>query len=76
MLTLQEHLDSPQLLVRSVFLKVLVFSLVLFFVLLVFVSCLVYPMLPVSLDCLFLIAPSVFFNIYLMKGAMDEWLTC
>jgi hypothetical protein len=26
--------------------------------------CLVYPMLPVSLDCPFLIAPSVFFNIY------------
>ena len=26
---------------------------------------LVYPMLPVSLDCLFLIAPSVFSNVYL-----------
>jgi hypothetical protein len=25
---------------------------------------LVYPMLPVSLDCLFLIAPSVFSNVY------------
>jgi hypothetical protein len=33
------------------------------FVLFVFVLCLVYPMLPVSLDCLFLIAPSVFSNI-------------
>ena len=27
--------------------------------------CLVYPMLPVSLDCLFLIASSVFSNFYL-----------
>jgi hypothetical protein len=26
--------------------------------------CLVYPMLPVSGDCPFLIAPSVFFNVY------------
>ena len=30
-----------------------------------FVLCLVYPMLPVSLDCTFLIAPSVFSNVYL-----------
>ena len=30
-----------------------------------FVLCLVYPMLPVSLDCLFLIAPWVFSNVYL-----------
>ena len=30
-----------------------------------FVLCLVYPMLPVSLDCPFLIAPSVFSNVYL-----------
>ena len=30
-----------------------------------FVLCLVYPMLPVSLDCPFLIAPSVFSNMYL-----------
>ena len=33
----------------------------------VFALCLVYPMLPVSLDCQFLIAPSVFCNAYLMK---------
>jgi hypothetical protein len=32
-------------------------------VLFVFVLCLVYPMLPVSLDCPFLIAPSVFSDI-------------
>jgi len=30
---------------------------------------LVYPMLPVSLDCLFLIAPSLFLKIYLF-GAL------
>ena len=30
---------------------------------------LVYPMLPVSLDCPFLIAPSVFSNVYLSKGS-------
>ena len=30
----------------------------------VFVLCLVYPMLPVSLDCPFLIAPLVFSNVY------------
>ena len=35
-----------------------------FFVLFVFVLCLVNPMLPVSLDCPFVIAPSVFFNVY------------
>ena len=32
----------------------------------VFVLCLVYPMLPVSLDCPFLIAPSIFSNVYLL----------
>ena len=36
----------------------------------VFLS-LVYPMLPVSLNCLFLIAPSVFFNFY---SSADWWL--
>jgi hypothetical protein len=40
------------------------------FVLFVFVLCLVYPMLPVSQDCPFLIAPSVFSNVYFFK-----WLT-
>jgi hypothetical protein len=28
---------------------------------------LVYPMLPVSLDCPFLIAPSAFSNVYLLR---------
>jgi hypothetical protein len=31
-----------------------------------YVLCLVYPMFPVSLDCLFFIAPSVFSNVYLL----------
>ena len=39
-------------------------SCVVLFVLLVFVLCLVCPMLSVSLDCPFLIAPSVFSNVY------------
>ena len=30
--------------------------------------CLVYPMLPLSLDCAFLIAPLVFSNVYLESG--------
>jgi len=37
-----------------------------FFVLFVFVMCLMYPMLPVPLDCPFLIAPPVFSNNYLL----------
>ena len=36
------------------------------FGLFVFVLCLVFPMLSVSLDCLFWIAPSVFSNAYLV----------
>jgi hypothetical protein len=35
------------------------------FCLFVFVLCLVYPMLSVSLDCSFLMTPSVFSNVYL-----------
>jgi hypothetical protein len=49
-----------QFLVESVLLIFLVFCVVLF-VLFVFVMCLVYPMLPVSLDRLYLIAPCFFF---------------
>ena len=30
----------------------------------VLILCLVYPMLPVCLDCQFVIAPSVFSNVY------------
>jgi hypothetical protein len=42
----------------------LLFILCCVFVLFVFVWCLVYPVLSVSLDCPFLIAPSVFSNVY------------
>jgi len=38
-----------------------------FFVLFVFVLCFVYPISPVSLDCPFLIYPSVFSNVYLIR---------
>jgi hypothetical protein len=38
---------------------------VVFFVLFLFVLCFVLPLLPVSLDCLFLIAPSVLSDVYL-----------
>jgi len=50
-------------LVGSVLFMFLVFSVV-FFVLFVFVLCLVYPILAVSLDCPFLFDPSVFSNIH------------
>jgi len=36
-----------------------------FFVSFVLVLCLVYTMLPFSLDCSFLVVPSVFSNVYL-----------
>ena len=35
-----------------------------YFLTFIFVLCLVYPVLPVSLDCPFLISPSVFSNVY------------
>jgi hypothetical protein len=46
------------------------------FVLFVFVLCLVYPMFPVSLDCPFLIAPSVFSNVYftLLRNLFSNYL--
>ena len=58
LLTLHEHLGSP-----PVFGRVCVFSVV-FVVLLVVVLCIVCPLLSVSLDCPFLIALSVFSNVY------------
>ena len=53
-----------EMLVRSVLLIVLVFCIVSCFCVL-FVLCPVCPMLPVFLDCPFLIAPSVFSTVYL-----------
>jgi len=55
----------PWFLVCSVVLRYLVFCVVLcFFVFFVFVLCLMWEMLPVSLDCLFWIAPSIISNFY------------
>jgi hypothetical protein len=59
LLTLREHMGSAQVLVGSMLLFILVFCVVF-----VFVLCLVYSMLPGSLDCLFLISPSVFSKVY------------
>jgi hypothetical protein len=51
--------------VGFMFVIFLVFCVALCFcVLFIFVLCLVCPMLPVSLDCPFLIATSVFSNVY------------
>ena len=63
-LTLRERLCSPPVFggVRIAYL--LVFCVV-FLVLFASVLCFVHPMLPVSLDCPFFIAPSVFSNIYM-----------
>jgi hypothetical protein len=45
--------------------------LLYFLVLFVFVLWFVYPMLSVSLDCSFLIAPSVFSNVYVNAYRME-----
>ena len=44
------------------------------YVLLIFVLCLVYPMLPVSLDLPFLIFPSVFSNVYLPYEEYNKYM--
>ena len=61
LLTYREHLGSS-----PVFGGVVLVFGVVFFVLCIFVLCLVYPMLPSSLDCPFLICHSVFSNVYLV----------
>jgi hypothetical protein len=43
-----------------------------FFVLFVFVLCLLYPMFPVSLDWPFFITPSVFSNVYFKFWAINQ----
>ena len=45
------------------------------FVLFVFVLCLMYPMLPVFLDCPFLIAPSVFSSLFTSTYAITLCLS-
>jgi hypothetical protein len=44
----------------------------------VFILCLVCPMLPVALDCPFFIASSVFFNVYLLTRVLHlgQTYTC
>jgi hypothetical protein len=62
-----------QFLVGSVLLIFLVcYAVLRFYVLLILILYLVCPMLPVSLDCPFLIAPSVFSNVYYI--IVSEWL--
>ena len=52
---------------------VLVFCVVLcFYVLFVFIQYIVCPMLPVSLDCPLLFAPSVFSNIYICTRVSSQ----
>jgi hypothetical protein len=46
------------------------------FALIVFVWCLVYPMMPVFLDCPFLIAPSVFSNVYFNQLLIRMLMFC
>ena len=65
--TLLGRLDPPPVFGGSVLLIFFVFCVV-FFALFVFVLCLVYLLLLVSLNCPFLIAPSVFSNVKLVKS--------
>jgi hypothetical protein len=58
-------LDSPGLfLAGSALIIWLGFCVVIFFVLFIFLLCRMCPMLPVPLDLLFLIAPSIYSNVY------------
>ena len=63
LLSLRGRLGSPPVLEEFMLPNVLVFCVV-FFGLFVFVLCVECPMLPVSLDCPFLIGISVFSNAY------------
>jgi hypothetical protein len=65
LLILSEHVGSPSVFGGIRVAHLLSFCVVLcLFVLLVFVLCLLCPVLPVSVDCPFLIAPSVFSNVH------------
>ena len=46
------------------------------FVLFVFVLSFVYPLLTYSLNCPFLIAPSVFSNVYVLHILLDNYFCC
>jgi hypothetical protein len=79
---LQTNRTSLKLNLSKVFGEVSVFILLVlcvalcFFVLFVFVLYLVCPMLPVSLHCPFLIAPSVFSNVYLSYVLCTQCWQC
>jgi hypothetical protein len=65
LLILREHVGLPSVFGGIRVAHLLSFCVVLCrFVLFVFVLCLMCPLLPVSLDCPFLIAPSVFSNVH------------
>jgi hypothetical protein len=63
LLTFRKHLSSP-LVFGGVCVSHLFSFLCCHFTLFVFVLCLVYPILPVTLHCPFLIAPSGFSNVF------------
>jgi hypothetical protein len=85
LLTLRDHLGSPPVFVIFLFYFLLQgpcsssfkFSVFCcdFFILFVIVMCLVCPILLVSLDCPFLIGPSVFSNVYLQPKC-DKYCKC
>jgi hypothetical protein len=47
--------------------------MLVFFVLFVFILCLVCPMLPVCMDCAFLIDTSIFSNVYLLVQYLPKF---
>jgi hypothetical protein len=59
-------MSSPPVFLWDLFFSSFFVFCIVFIVLSVFFLCLVYSMLPVSLDCPFLIVPSVFSNTYLL----------
>ena len=72
--TVREHLGSPSISGEVRFAHL--FSFVQCFVLFVFVMCLVGPMSPVSLNCPFLICPSVFSNVYSRYNSIFFLTSC
>jgi hypothetical protein len=77
LLTLRELIVSAPVFggIRVALLLSFLCCVMLFYVLFVFVLCLVCQMLPMSLDCLFLIAPLVFFDVYLHTWPYLEMLS-
>ena len=87
LLTLRGQLGSLPVLMESVFLILLgLYCVVILFIsfflaLFIFVLCLVYPILPMSLDSPFLIASSVFSNVFTLCDAfsiplLGMWYGC